>query len=274
MKRWILLVALLVSAPVAAQGIDFGKMLSIGKKAGQAGHDFTEAEEIDIGKGMAAGILGVAPPVANENVQRYVNRVGRWLALQTDRPDLPWRFAVIDSTDVNAFALPGGSILISKGLYQRLRDESELAGVLAHEIAHVIRHHHIKAIKSAASKELMTAIGGEVAVRSGSRYSGIADKVFSTGMEVMVRGLDKRDEFQADHIGVVLATRAGYNPFGLVGVLQTLGAINPKEGGVALLFSTHPTPDKRIEMLSARLGEQMDRYGDSGATPARLPSLP
>lgn len=273
MKRFCILLLCLFAGSASAQGIDLGKAFSFGKKLVEATRDFSEEEEIEIGKGMAAGVLGAAPLVQDVEAQRYVNRIGRWLALQSERPDLPWRFSLIDSPDVNAFAMPGGQIMITRGLYERLRDESELAGVLAHEIGHVLKHHHIRAIKAAAGKELATMLGSEVAARSAKPHAGLANQLFGTGMQVMIKGLDKRDEYQADHIGVVLATRAGYNPFGLVGVLQTLDAISPKENGVSLLFSTHPAPASRIEKLSEKLGEQMDQYGETGKTLPRLQAI-
>ena len=96
-------------------------LLNFGKKAAEANKEITEAEEIELGEGIAARLLGAAPLVDDEGLQRYVNRVGLWLALQTERPGLPWRFGVMDSDNVNAFALPGGIVLITRGLYERLR---------------------------------------------------------------------------------------------------------------------------------------------------------
>ena len=95
-------------------------------------------------------------------------------------------------------------------------------------------------------------------------------KAFTAGTELFARGLDKDDEFEADRKGVVIAARAGYNPYGLVGALQTLDSINPEDGSVALLFKTHPSPVKRLEMLSASMGTQLDSYADSAKEPARF----
>lgn len=270
------LAALLTIAPVSAQNfgnLNLSKVLDIGKKAVEANREISEPEEIQIGNGIAANLLGAAPLVRDDGLQHYVNRVGRWLALQTERPDLPWRFGVIDSPDVNAFAMPGGTILITRGLYLRLRDEAELAGVLAHEISHVLQKHQLKAIKSALGKQWTSELAGEVIDRRGGQYSQQVKKAFSAGTEIMARGLDKNDEYQADHLGVVIATRAGYNPFGLVGVLQTLDAISPTDSGMALMFKTHPSAASRIELLSGKLGYQFDAYADTGKSPARLYAL-
>ncbi len=99
----------------------------------------SQKEEVAIGREIAGRLLGAAPLVKNKKLQKYVNKVGKWVALQSDRPDLPWRFGVIESNDINAFAAPGGFIFITKGLYLKLKSEAELAGVLAHEIGHVIK---------------------------------------------------------------------------------------------------------------------------------------
>ena len=91
-------------------------------------------EEIAIGRQVTGSLLGAAPLVSDDGLQRYVNQVGCWVASQSERADLPWKFGVMDSADINAFAAPGGYILITKGLYQQLQSESQLAGVLAHEV--------------------------------------------------------------------------------------------------------------------------------------------
>ena len=246
------------------------ELLNFGQRAAKASQPITEQDEIELGRGIASNVLGAAPLVPDPELQRYVNRVGLWVAMQSERPALPWRFGVIDSSDVNAFALPGGTVLITAGLYDRLRDESELAAVLGHEIAHVVQKHQVKAIQGAMGRDFATEIAGEVAGRSDNELvRRFGDKAFRAGTEVLARGLDKRDEYDADQRGMVLAARAGYNPFAMAGVLQTLDSASASDRSVALLFSTHPTPSSRIERLEAVVGERLDPYG-AQATPARL----
>ena len=108
---------------------------------------FSQEEEVAIGRQAAGNILGAAPLVKDAKLQQYVNRVGRWIASQSERPDLDWHFGVIESNDLNAFAAPGGYIFVTKGLYRSLQSESELAGVLAHEVGHVIKKHHLKILQ-------------------------------------------------------------------------------------------------------------------------------
>ncbi len=286
MKRTTLTAALLAAlATSGAHAFNFGealeklndpnvqKALNVGKKIADANTEVTEPEEIEIGNGIAANLLGAAPLLRNDAAQKYVNRVGRWLSLHTERPDLPWRFGIIDSPNVNAFAMPGGTILITRGLYEKLRNESELAGVLAHEMAHVLQRHQIKAIKTALGREWKLDIATAVAEKKDNSDARRSLRAFSAGTELFTRGLDKRDEFEADRMGVVIAARAGYNPFGLVGSLQTLDAVNPEDGAMALMFQTHPSPATRLEKLSASMGETLDALADRAKEPARFVPL-
>lgn len=271
-KLLIAALAFALAAPAGAFGRlgDAENLLKFGKKAADASQEITQEEEIELGRGIAANVLGAAPLVRDEALQRYVNRVGLWLALQTERPDLPWRFGVVASSDVNAFAMPGGTILITLGLYERLRDEAELAGVLGHEIAHVVEKHQVKAIKKEMGRDFATDVAGEVAGQSSNELvRRFGDKAFKVGTQVLVRGLDKNDEYQADQRGMVIAARAGYNPFALAGVLQTLDGASPQDRSMALLFSTHPTPASRIERLGATVGDRLDAYA-AAPSPGRL----
>ena len=221
----------------------------------------------------AADLLGAAPLVNDAAMQRYVNQVGRWVALQSDKPRLNWRFGVTQDANVNSFAAPAGYILITKGLYDRLNTEAELASVLAHEIAHVVKGHHIRAMKSSARGDFLSSVAQIAAEKKGREDVKYAANAFSGGTEIFVRGFDKNDEFESDLYGMVLTARAGYNPFALPGVLTTLGNINPKDGAVSLLFSTHPSPRERLDRIEASVGDKLDRYAggiDNTATFARL----
>lgn len=266
-----LIAALALALPLQASALTrAGELFNFGKKVADANQEITQEQEIEMGRGIAANLLGAAPLVDDPELQRYVNRIGLWLALQTERPDLPWRFGVMDSPNVNAFAMPGGTILITRGLYDRLRDEAELAGVLAHEISHVLRKHQLQAIKKEMGKEWQQELASHAINSSDSAVvARFGDKAFKAGTEVFARGLDKADEYQADQLGMVIAARAGYNPFGLAGVLQTLDATSAQDDSVALMFATHPTAASRIERLDAAVGTSLDRYADA-ATPGRL----
>ena len=240
-----LLAALAGSAPAAS--IDFGQIFDVGKDLKTAATGLDESEEIAVGREVAGRTLGAAPLVPDPELQAYVNRVGRWIAIQTERPDLPWHFGVLDTYSVNAFAAPGGYVLITRGLYEMLDTESQLAGVLAHEIGHVVQRHHIKVMQQSA----LVSAGARAAQRSDRGL--LVNNLIGTGAEVMARGLDKDAEFEADRIGVVLAARAGYNPYGLIEVLHMLEARSTDDAALALLFKTHPAPGERLTRLGVVL---------------------
>ena len=212
-------------------------------------------EELKIGRQLAGNLLGAVPLVKDARIQRYVNRVGRWVASQGERPELKWYFGVLDSDDVNAFALPGGYVFVTKGLFALLGDEAQLAGVLGHEIAHVQLRHHLKVLKQS---QVLDVVSGFVGQQAGSDV--LTQKLLGKGAEAVARGLDKDAEFEADRAGVVLATRAGYSPYGLPIALKAIGGRNPREASVALLFKTHPLPQDRLEKLGDAMGDAFDRY--------------
>jgi len=222
-------------------------------------------EEIQIGRQLAGNLLGAAPLAPDEALQRYVNRVGRWVASQSERPQLKWYFGVLDTADLNAFALPGGYVFVTRGLVELMADEAELAGVLGHEISHVVLQHHLKVLKQS---QAVNVLGNLFAQQQGN--SLVAQAAIGKGAEALTRGLDKGAEFDADRAGVVLATRAGYTPYGLPSVLRKIASRNPREASLALLFKTHPLPQERLEKLGDAMGAAFDRYADARALPERF----
>lgn len=269
--RALLLLLAVASVPAYAQfnlrDLNINKMFDTAKKVVTATSDIAEPEEINIGRDMASRLLGAAPLVNDPALQRYVNNVGRWLASQSERPDLPWQFGVLDAPEVNAFAVPGGTVFVTNGLVQRMQSEAQLAGVLAHEISHVLRKHHLKAIQKGAQ----TALAGEALQQAVKDPSGMArDKLISLGSELYTRGLDKSDEFEADRLGVVIAARGGYDSYGLPAVLQTLQAMNAQDSALAMMFKTHPSPTDRLGMLSERMQPVLDQYASQPQLPERF----
>ncbi len=255
-----LLGAALPAAAFDLGSIDWKKAAETVQKVQKANKDIDEPQEIELGGGIASNLLGAAPLLDNPAVQQYVNRVGRWLTLQTERPDLPWQFGVLDDNDVNAFAAPGGYVFITKGLLAKMSSEAELAGVLAHEISHVLRKHHLRALKKGAQTELLSDLANDAIKHNGAdpRFS----KLVSAGTEVYARGLDKDDEFEADRMGVVIAARGGYDPYGLPAMLQTLQSLNPSDSSVALMFKTHPALADRLSLLDEEMSGHFDQLGN------------
>jgi predicted Zn-dependent protease len=261
-RAWI--VAALVPAVLGqahAATIDLNRIFDIGKDVVTAASGLNEEDEIAVGREVAGRTLGAAPLVADPELQAYVNQVGRWISAQTERPDLPWHFGVIDSPAINAFAAPGGYVLVTRGLYDILDNEAQLAGVLGHEIGHIVRRHHITVMQKSA------AVSAGAKIAQGGDPSHVVNNLIGTGAEVLARGLDKDAEFEADRIGVILAARAGYDPYALLDVLQTLAARGRDDQALALLFKTHPAPGERLNHLGDALTPRIAQL-PSGAAPA------
>ncbi|MFT4560503.1 MAG: putative Zn-dependent protease [Gammaproteobacteria bacterium] len=242
----------------AVKKLDVNKALEVGQRLVASTTELSLDQEIALGDDLTARLLGAMPPLNDPTVQSYVNRVGRWLSVQTERPDLPWRFAIVDTDSLGAFATPGGNVVISAGLVRLMRSEDELAGVLAHEIAHVVKKHHVKAIMGQARAVLARDAAASMASEYVADNPLVSGAVMSAGLKLYSSGLDQSDELSADQAGMIIATRAGYDPLGLVLVLTTLDSIDASEPRGSLMFSTHPPTRERIDRL-AEFADQTSR---------------
>jgi predicted Zn-dependent protease len=207
----------------------------------------SEAQEVQLGQEMDPQIraeMGVYPDTA---WQEYVQSVGMRLAKASERPDLPWRFAVVDVPAVNAFALPGGYIYITRGLLAHLDSEAEMAGVLGHEIGHVTARHAARAYTRQASVGLGAAVTS-IFFPEAAPYAAAAQ----TGLGVLFLKYDRAQEVQSDGLGVRYAAKAGWQPSGMSGVLETLGRISAASdrGGVPNWLATHPQPADRVTKVA------------------------
>lgn len=228
------------------------------QKIDQAQGKISIEEEIEIGGNLISGLLGAAALVDDPKLQYYVNDVGSWIAAQTSRSNLPWRFGVIQSDGINAFAAPGGYIVITRGLFSLLENEAQLAGVLAHEISHVTRKHHLMALQKTMKRDFWGGIMVKAASDGKDREN--LKKLVNAGVQLYSTGLDRSFEYDADLSGVVLAARAGYDPFAFLDVLTTIDSINPSAGELAVLLKTHPPTVERLQKLALSMDGKMDRY--------------
>ena len=221
-----------------------------------AAAEANERAEIRVGREVAARILARHDLYPDEDLQRYVNRLGVALALHGTRPDLDYYFAVIDSDQVNAYAAPGGYIFITRAALALMEDEAELAAVLAHEIAHVDRRHIVEALgirapESSPMAGLTRFFGGATEVAQ-VFFSQAVDQVLTVLFE---EGLRREDEFQADRDGLLLASRAGYDPDGLGRFLTRLSEMESSRT-IDEMAHTHPATGERLERLAALKTEE------------------
>ncbi len=243
-------VLLASSAPVVATGEEQGWRKREAAKEETTVDDITE--EIRFGREVAARILGRYPLYENQAVMKYVNLVGRSLAMYSSRPELEFRFAVLNTDEINAYAAPGGYVFVTRGALARMQDEAELAAVLAHEISHIANRHvvrelNIKAKESSGTAGLARMIGGS-SEAARATFSQAVDKAVDM---LFKSGYKRSDELDADRTAVQLSALDGYDPSGLVRYFETIKSA--KGAKTEILTSTHPSFDERIAWLKTEL---------------------
>ncbi len=262
MKRIVTMAAAALIAASAAQA-QFGDILkkinpSKIKKAVKVGsaatHEFTETEEVDIGRIVAARILATFPLTKNDKLQRYMTLVGNTVANYSTRPTLDWHFAVLESPIVNAFSTPGGYVFVTTGALDQMKSEAELAAVLGHEIAHTTQKHILKEIK----RGNVLAAGADLAAStSGGSFlnDDMARKISDMAYQKLVTtGLGREDELEADKVGDEFAASAGYRPSAAITFLETLKAAEGKgQSSMKQFTATHPPAGDRIKALEKSL---------------------
>ena len=240
----------------AALGMKQQKIDLLKKGVGvvQAMEPIGEEEEITLGEAVAVEAFSrFGGEYSNPAWTRYINLVGKTVAEVSDRPTLNYHFAILNSQEQNAFAAPGGYIFITVGLLKTLNNEAELAGVLAHEIAHVTQKHMLDAIRRGALMGSVSELSLTAMKQDPALFSNVIDEMTDL---LFTKGLDKDKEFEADVVGVEYAYRAGYNPQGLEDYLQTLAK---EEGHVeSKFFTTHPSTTLRISKIDTLLKEYSD----------------
>jgi predicted Zn-dependent protease len=209
----------------------------------------SESQEIETGKQLDAEVRRQMGVYGDAELQRYVSEVGQRLARTSHRPNLPWHFTVVDQPAVNAFALPGGYIYITRGILPFLDNEAEFAGVLGHEIGHVTARHSAAAYSKATSAGVGLALLG-IFVPSTRPLQGLAE----TALGVLFLKHGRDDELEADRLGAEYTAKNGWDPEGIAGMLTTLARIDEASGsrrGVPNWLSTHPAPADRVQQVHA-----------------------
>ena len=202
----------------------------------------SEAEELALGRQGDSEIRREMGVYADDELQRYVSGIGERIASVSHRPTLPWTFTVMDVPAVNAFALPGGYIYVTRGLLAHLGDESELAGVLGHEVGHVTARH--------ASQQYTRAAGGGLGVLLASIFvPGVRpfSDLASAGLGTWFLKYGREDELESDRLGMEYASKAGWDPESVPRFLQTLSRLDAMSArGMPNWLSTHPDPGSRV----------------------------
>ena len=213
------------------------------------------SEEIKFGREVAARILGRYGYLENPKLTKYLNLVGRSIAMHTSRPELEFRFALLDTAEVNAYATPGGYVFVTRGALEKMTDEAELAGVLAHEIAHITEKHVVKEL-NIRSSEATGVTGLALLIGGGSEAAKVTlTQLTDKAVDILFKdGYKREDEVQADKHAVMLCSFAGYDPQGLVRYFERLNTVKGKS--TEILDKTHPSYEARIAWIKSVITEE------------------
>lgn len=208
--------------------------------------NISDKDERAIGEAVSAKLIDRFGIHQDAAVAKYVSLVGSVLAQASARPGLDWKFIVLDSEGVNAYAAPGGLVHITKGALGLTKSEAELAGVLAHELTHITAKHTIRAIQKAKMVDAGTDAAGSQGGLAGPIVNRLADASYDVLFE---NKFDRDDENEADKTGAALANKAGYAPRGLIEFLNHLAARNKGAAQPNGLFASHPQLQERLDRI-------------------------
>ena len=211
---------------------------------------YSESSEIRMGRSEADNVARSIGLYPDRNIQEYVAGLGRSLANRSERPQLPWSFQVVDDPAVNAFALPGGFIYVTRGILAYLNSEAELVGVLGHEIGHVTAKHSVHQMSQVQLAQIGLGIGMAISPEL-REFSGLTD----TGLGLLFLRFSRDAENQADELGYRYALNGGYDTRGMIHVFETLDRVSADSGSDRLpqWMSTHPAPEDRIRRAEQRV---------------------
>ncbi len=225
----------------------------------------SQESEIKMGAEAVPGMVkDSGGEIPSQAIQTYVRQLGLQLAAKTERPALPWEFHVLNTDVINAFALPGGKVFVTRGILAKMTNEAQLAGVLGHECGHVAAKHfqsRMTAQYAVAGIAAAGVIAGQVTKKPIYTVAGVGAGAIGG---VAVLKFSRDEESEADALGVRYMTRLGYNPVAQVQVMEILQKISGNSDTISALFQTHPNPGARIADLNKLIPKQYPDYNALG----------
>lgn len=247
------LTLLLNACGLKVGNVDIGKMYVTAKAVNRVSKEFTIEDEVKLGRSIAAQFLGASKYYENDKVQQYVSNVGQWLVMQLPQQNYDWHFVVLEDEMFNAYTAPGGLVFINTGLLEQLDTEAQLAAILSHEIIHAYRRHHLLTIQKSAQTEAWSKVISLAADQSKNKNVQIGRMVWeSVGAQITniyFRGFDKALEFEADYQGMFLLTKAGYDAYAMIEIIQMIQGIEPEDIWFKQFYETHPSPSDRLNAI-------------------------
>ncbi len=212
---------------------------------------YDDKQDIELGRQAAAEAMKKMPLITDQSVVRYLEQIGGRLVAKSRGPDFPYEFHVVNSSDINAFALPGGPVFVNRGIFEYARNDGEVAGVVAHEIAHVVlRHGTSNMSKATVTQQGFGILGGLLGSMAG-KAGGLVQQASGMGAALVLLRNSREAETDADIYGAQILARAGFNPQDMIGFFETLDAVTKSSGSrTANWLSDHPTPDRRVERIA------------------------
>jgi beta-barrel assembly-enhancing protease len=234
------------------------------------------SDEIAIGRQAQAEVRKQTPQLQDATVNAYVARIGHRLAGQARGAAYPYSFSIANYREINAFALPGGPVWVNRGAVASARNESQLAAVLAHEVAHVALRHSAQQVSTMMVTNLgLNLLGALLGNSGGASAATIAARFVASGAFLK---FSRDDEREADRVGARIMAGAGWDPHGMIEVMQTIREVERREpGSVEVFFSNHPSPHDRIALLRHTVPRSRTGTRDSAefqSIRARLGKLP
>lgn len=255
----------LLAAPAFGWGFDIGSAVNLGGNLARASATIDEPTEIALGEAVARKLLERHGLVTDTRAMKYLTLVGKSVSLATERADLNFTFAILDTPEVNAFACPGGPVFVTRGLWEQVGSEAELAGILGHELTHIVRRHSVNEVRKAnllgaVTDEALRQVGGEA-------FNSVVDLIVN---QLLVKGFSRESELEADRLGALYAAKLGYYPNGLADFIGRclVPPTTESDHAVGTLFSTHPPVTDRVaalnELTAAKFpeGDQAPRLAD------------
>lgn len=248
----------LLSSTGMVSASEADSLMTAGEGISKSMRSLTEEEEYYIGRGVAATVLAKYRPYRNAEVTAYVNKVAMVVAGVSDRPETfgGYHVQILDSAEVNAVSGPGGFIFVTTGFLKIVPNEEALAAVLAHEVGHIVKGHGLSAISQANLSQALLLLGKQAAEsRGGATVSALTstfgDSITDIANTILTKGYSRSQEYEADAYGATLLKRSGYNPHGILAMLESVESHQHGSAGGGWA-STHPSPkDRESEVSSA-----------------------